>query len=476
MTAAPTVDGVVADDTLQRVLARALDGGGEFADCYVEHRITTTVTLEDSRAERIQAGVEQGAGVRVCGGPTTSYAYTDLVTDAGLLRAAAVANAAHAGGTTVGIAADLRDLRLPPAPVTRSPLEVDLADKVALLREADEAARSAGADIRQVTLTYLEVVQTIVIAGSDGCLARDCRTRVRGMVQTVAHRGDVVQSAFEAPGGSMGFEFFDGGRLRRAALETARLARLLVDAAPAPSGRMPVVVGSDFGGVLFHEACGHGLEGDAILRRASPFAGRLGQRVASPLVTAVDDATIGGAWGSLRIDDEGVPARRTVLIDEGVLVSYLHDRLSARRAGAPPTGNGRRESYMHVPMPRMTNTFIAAGEGTVADIIGGTRRGFYAKKLGSGQVNPVTGEFAFAVAEGYLIEGGRVTSPVRGAMLIGCGPDVLMQIDAVAGDLTLTPGTCTKDGQALPIGLGQPHLRIASLTVGGTDRAPDLPS
>lgn len=469
-TAARALDGTVDAGTLQRVLSRALSDGGEYADCFVEDRVTTTVTMRDGRCERIQAGAEQGAGIRVCGRPTTSYAYTDELTPGALLRAAAVAGSVQAGGSGArqGVAVDLRGRHTGRQPVARSPLEVELGEKVALLREADAAARGAGRDVRRVTLTYVETVQEVLIASSEGDLSRDRRTRVRGMVEVVAVRGDLVQSAFTAPGATAGWEFFDGGLLQRTAADTARLAQLLLDAAAAPSGRMPVVAGNDFGGVLFHEASGHGLEADAIARRASPFVGRLGERVASPLVTALDDGTLPGAWGSTGVDDEGVPSRRTVLIEGGVLQSYLHDRSSARRSGCAPTGNGRRESYLYLPIPRMTNTFIAAGEATVEEVIGDTRRGFYARKLGSGQVNTVTGGFAFAVAEGYLIEGGRVTAPVRGAMLTGSGPRVLMAIDAVAGDLALTPGSCTKDGQKLPVGLGQPHLRIASLTVGGT--------
>src|SRR5438067_9481792 len=462
-------DGPIDASLLGKVLRRALRGGGDFADCFLEHRQTLTVRLESGRCQGIQAGVEEGAGVRVCGTPTTSYAYTDRVTRAGLMGAAEAAGAAYDHGAGARVPADLREHSFEPQPVSRSPLDVDLAHKVALLREADEAARAAAPQIRQVALTYVEVIQTVVIAGSDGSLARDHRTRVRGMVRVVAARGDAVQRAFAAPGATAGWEFFDEGRLTRTAIETARTAQRLLEAEPAPLGRMPVVVGTDFGGVLFHEASGHGLEADAIARRASPFVGKLGERVASPLVTAVDDATVPGAWGSMGVDDEGVRARRTVLIQDGVLQSYLYDRMGALSAGRAPTGNGRRESYLYLPIPRMTNTFITAGRATVEAIIGDTRRGLYARKLGSGQANPLTGEFSFAVAEGYLIEGGRVTRPVRGAMLTGSGPQALMQIDAIADDLALTPGSCTKDGQRLPVGLGQPHLRIASLTVGGTE-------
>jgi len=291
------------------------------------------------------------------------------------------------------------------------------------------------------------------------------------MVQAVAVRGNDVQSAFDAPGAGRGFEFFDSDAIERAAADAADRALLLLGADAAPSGTMPVVVGNDFGGVLFHEASGHGLEADHIAKRASVFDGQMGQLVASPLVTAIDDGTIDGAWGTLRVDDEGVATQRNVLIEEGVLTGYMFDRLRARQDGRPSTGNGRRQSYQHVPMPRMTNTFIMGGESTVEEMIAATPYGLYAKRLGSGQVNPVTGDFVFAVTEGYMIEGGRITRPVRNATLVGNGPATLRQIDMVANDLQLAPGTCGKEGQSIPVSVGQPHLRIASLTVGGTKLA-----
>jgi TldD protein len=229
-----------------------------------------------------------------------------------------------------------------------------------------------------------------------------------------------------------------------------------------------VVIGNDFGGVLFHEASGHGLEADHIAKRASVFSGQMGQLVASPLVTAVDDGTLEGAWGTLRVDDEGIPTQRNVLIEEGVLTGYMFDRLRARQDGRPSTGNGRRQSYQHIPMPRMTNTYILPGESTVEDLIASTPHGLYAKRLGSGQVNTVTGDFVFAVTEGYLIENGRITRPVRGATIIGNGPAALRRVDMVADDVGLAPGTCGKEGQAVPVSVGQPHLRISELTVGGT--------
>ncbi|HEY6379021.1 MAG TPA: metallopeptidase TldD-related protein [Candidatus Dormibacteraeota bacterium] len=460
---------MIDDTTLQRTLHRALARGGDYADVFVEHRQTTAVAMEDSRVERVNAGTEQGAGVRVSAGLATAYAYTDELSPAALERAAAAAAAAvRSGGAEATTIVDLSERAVATQPVALPPLEVAMERKVALLHEADERARSAGGGIRQVTAQYLEGVQSVAVAASDGTLARDQRTRVRAYVQAVAVRGNEVQSAMEAPGAGRGFEFFEGPALAEAAEVAAQRALLLLEADPAPAGTMAVVVGREFGGVLFHEASGHGLEADHIARRASVFAGQMGQLVASPLVTAVDDGTVEGAWGTLRIDDEGVPTTRNVLIEEGVLTGYMFDRLRARQDGRPSTGNGRRQSYQYIPMPRMTNTFILAGESTPDEIIAATRNGLYAKALGAGQVNTVTGDFVFAVTEGYLIEDGRITRPVRGATLVGNGPQALRRIDMVGSDLGLAPGTCGKEGQSVPVSVGQPHLRIAELVVGGT--------
>ena len=460
---------MIDDATLQRTLRRALARGGDYADVFVERRQTTAVAMEDSRIERVNAGTEQGAGVRVSAGLATAYAYTDELSEAALERAAAAAAAAvRSRGAEATTVVDLNERPVAAQPLRLPPLDVAMERKVTLLKAADERARATGGEIRQVTAQYLEGVQSIAVATSDGTLARDQRTRVRAYVQAVAVRGNEVQSAMEAPGASRGFEFFDGPALSDAAEIAARRSLLLLDADPAPAGTMAVVVGKDFGGVLFHEASGHGLEADHIAKRSSVFAGQMGQLVASPLVTAVDDGTVEGAWGTLRIDDEGVPTARNVLIEEGVLTGYMFDRLRARQDGRPSTGNGRRQSYQHIPMPRMTNTFILAGESSPEEIIAATKHGLYAKTLGAGQVNTVSGDFVFAVTEGYLIEDGRITRPVRGATLVGNGPQALRRIDMVGTDLGLAAGTCGKDGQAVPVSVGQPHLRIAELVVGGT--------
>jgi len=459
---------MIATEAVQAALARALRRGGDFADCFVEQRHAASVSMEDSRVERVQAGTEQGAGIRVVNGLTTAFAYTDDLSEDGLLRAADAAAAAARAGNGTPAVVDLRERPTGEQRVEMPPDGVDTARKVDLLRRADEVARETG-DIRQVTALFAQGVQSILVANSDGTLARDKRTRVRLMVQAVAARGNEVQSGMETPGAGRGFEHFaDGEVVESAAREAAQRAVMLLDADAAPAGSMPVVLGNGFGGVLFHEASGHGLEADHIAKRASVFAGHVGEMVASPLVTAVDDGTVGDGWGTLRIDDEGIPTRRNVLIEEGVLTGYMFDRLRARQDGRESTGNGRRQSYQHIPMPRMTNTFILPGLSTVEELIAATPYGLYAKKLGSGQVNPVTGDFVFAVTEGYLIENGRITRPLRNATIIGNGPAALKRIDMVADDLELAPGTCGKEGQSVQVSVGQPHLRIAELTVGGT--------
>jgi len=460
---------MIATEAVQAALARALRRGGDFADCFVEQRHAASLSMEDSRVDRVQAGTEQGAGIRVVNGLTTAFAYTDDLSADGLLRAADAAAAAARGGDGTTKAIDLRERPTAEQRVAMPPDDIDTAHKVELLRRADEAARAESGDIRQVTAMFAQGVQSILVANSDGTLARDKRTRVRLMVQAVAARGNEVQSGMETPGAGRGFEHFEDGVVAEtAAREAARRATLLLDADPAPAGAMPVVLGNGFGGVLFHEASGHGLEADAIAKRASVFAGRVGEMVASPLVTAVDDGTVSDAWGTLRIDDEGIPTRRNVLIEEGVLTGYMFDRLRARQDGRESTGNGRRQSYQHIPIPRMTNTFILPGLSTVQELIEATPYGLYAKTLGAGQVNPVTGDFVFAVTEGYLIENGRITRPVRNATIIGNGPAALRSVDMVADDLDLSPGTCGKDGQSVQVSVGQPHLRIAEVTVGGT--------
>jgi TldD protein len=340
--------------------------------------------------------------------------------------------------------------------------------KAELLRACDDTARSAGGEVAQVQASYAENVRRVTVANSEGGFASDERTRVRLGVQVVARRNGAVETGFETLGGHRGFELVAEGAAERTAERAARIALTLLDADPSPAGAMPVVVGGGFGGVLFHEMTGHGLEADHVQKGASVYAGKMGEQIAPPGLDAFDDGRLPGEWGTDGIDDEGTPTRRTAVIQDGRLTSYLYDLIRARKDGVVSTGNGRRESFRHLPIPRMTNTYIAPGEASPEDLISEVPRGFYAVSFAGGQVDPTTGDFVFGVSEGYLIEGGKVTKPCRGATLIGNCLEALGRIDAVASDFAMKTGFCGKGGQRVPVGTGQGHVRIKAMTVGGT--------
>jgi TldD protein len=449
-----------------RVLERALARGGELAELYAEARQGFSLSLDDRRVERPQGGRERGACVRVVQGESSYNGYVDGVEEEDLLRVAdSVAQALRGEErrpAKLGAAAPAKGY-----PVLARPEAVEAGRKAELLRACDARARATGAEVSQARVGYTESRRTVEVYNSEGRAASDDRTRVRLSAQVVARRNGRVETGTDTHGGHAGWELFETDP-ERVAERAARRALTLLDAVDAPIGRLPVVVGNGFGGVLLHEAVGHGLEADGVQKRASVYAGRLGERVAPDFVTAYDDGSRQGDWGSDGIDDEGTPTRRTTVIEEGRLSSYLYDLLRARRDGVESTGNGRRESFRHVPVPRMTNTFFAPGEATPDELIAGVDRGFYAVSFGGGQVEPATGDFVFGVSEGYLIEGGRVTAPVRGATLVGNGLEALGAIDGVAGDLEIATGYCVKAGQSVPAGVGQPHVRIRELTVGGT--------
>lgn len=457
---------LIEADVAARVLSRALEHGGELAEVFAERSAGLTMAIDESRVEAVQSGSGEGAGIRVLSEGTTYFAHVDGLDPEDLDRAAREAAAAVRSQR-----AEPRPLQATPTvlqPIERSPGDVPTERKAALLRELDERRCDAGTEISQFTASYAEARRQVTVANSDGLLAADDRTRVRIGAQAVARRGDMVETGSETLGGHRGFELLDGdpGRVAESA---ARKALVLLEAGPAPAGAMPVVVGAGFGGVLFHEMTGHGLEADHVQKGASVYAGRLGESVARPLVTAYDDGCMANEWGTDSIDDEGTPTQKTMVIEEGRIVSLLYDGLTARRDAKQSTGNGRRESFRHLPVPRMTNTYIAPGEATPADLIAGVDRGFYAVSFAGGQVDPATGDFVFGVSEGYLIEGGRVTRPCRGATLIGNCLEALAAIDAVGDDFEMKTGTCGKAGQKVPVGTGQGHVRIGEMTVGGTD-------
>jgi len=386
-----------------------------------------------------------------------------------LRRAAEAASAAaRGGGGGTRVAALVPHTMAEPDPSIVAPEGVDKREKVALLERADAAARAEGGAITSVTASYADARRRIVVANSDGLLAGDQQVRTRMNVHCVATGDTGMQTAHQAPGRTMGFELFDEFAPEEIARTAARRALTLLDAVPAPSGRLPVVLRRGAGGVLFHEACGHGLEADHVLKDASVFKDRVGERVATPVVTIVDDGGYGREWGTIAIDDEGHPARRNVLIENGVLTDYMWDVVRARKEGRVPSGNGRRETYRHLPMPRMTNTFVLEGETDPDDIVRGVEYGIYCVQLGGGSVDPATGDFVFGITEAYLIENGEVTRPIRAAQLIGNGPEVLQMVDAVGNDFETWTGMCGKQGQSVPVSSGQPTVLVREMTVGGT--------
>ena len=461
--------GLLDPSLLQDTLHTALRNGGDFAEVFVEDRRSMSALFDDGRVEELTGGRSRGAGIRVVVGETTGFAHTADLSPEGLRSAARAASAAASGGggdRTVS----LDDDRSPrSSAVAVLPADVPKARKVALLEDADRVARAEHDAIRQVTARYADSRRRIQIANSDGLLTGDDQVRTSFSVSCVASGDGGMQTGRESVGHTVGFELFDRVDVADLARRAARRAITKLDAVPAPSGEMPVVVGPGGGGVLFHEACGHGLEADLIAKSASVFAGRRGEVVAAPFVTLVDDGTMAGEWGCYAIDDEGRPAAHNVLIEDGVLTDYMWDHLRARKEGRDSSGNGRRQSYQHLPMVRMTNTYLAAGDADPDEIVADTEWGVYVAQLGGGQINTATGDFVFGMTEAYLIEDGRLTAPIRDGNLIGNGPAALLDIDAIAGDFAMgSPGTCGKDGQGVPVGDGTPTLRVARLTVGGT--------
>ena len=459
---------LVEAPVVERVLGAALRRGGDFAEVFAEDRQSTTAVLDDGRVEELSSGRDRGAGVRVVVGETTGYAHTADLTEAGLLAAAeAAAAVARGGGGTRSVALEARDApRRTEAAVM--PDDVPKARKIELLARADEAARAAGSAVTQVSASYGDGRRRIQVANSDGVLAADDQVRSRFSVSCVAVGDTGMQTGYQSSAFTVGFELFDTVDVQEVAATAARRALVKLTARPAPSGEVPVVLASGSGGILFHEACGHGLEADHIAKDASVYVGRVGEQVASPLVTLVDDGTVGREWGTFSVDDEGNLPRRNVLIENGVLTDYMWDFLRARKERRASSGNGRRQSYRYLPMVRMTNTFLLNGDADPDEVLAQTPHGVYVAKLGGGQVNTTTGDFVFGTVEAYLIEDGRITEPLRDANLIGNGPEVLRRIDVVANDFAMEPGTCGKDGQSVPVGCGQPTLRVTGVTIGGT--------
>jgi len=452
---------------IPRILRRALAGGGEFSDIYFEEGTSTSIVCEDGKIEKIVAGTDRGVGIRVISDLRTAYAFTNEITEKALLELAETVSRA-VRGKEFGAPIDLRAKTVGPGFVIRtSPDTVPLQDKVALVRRADEAARMMDDRVRQVMVVYRDGRVRTQVANSLGEFIETGRTGTVFLAQVVAAQGDVIQTGYEPIGGFRGLELFDEKSPEEVARTAAGRALMMLTARKAPAGMMPVVISSEAGGTMVHEAIGHGLEADLVQAGMSVYAGKIGTLVASSLVTVIDDSTIPNARGSYSFDDEGVSARKTVLVENGVLKGYLYDRLSAMKDGCESTGNGRRESYHAKPIVRMTNTLIAPGETSPESIIREVEQGLFVRKMGGGQVNTVTGDFVFEVSEGYLIENGILGEPVRGATLTGNGPEVLKKVTKIGNDLGFGIGTCGKDGQGAPVSDAQPTLLISGMTVGG---------
>jgi len=427
-----------------------------------------SIQLEDGKIEKLSSGVDSGVGVRVIFGEKSAYAYSNDFSSGSLLNIAESVSRAAKEGTGKDITIDLTKVR-PSVDfnIKLNPSSVGMERKVSLLENADKTARGVSPKVKQVSLIYRDTLKNVCIAASDGTIAEDERIQTVAIINVIASDGDILQTGYEPLGGLAGFELFDNNVFEEMAQRVAQKAVRMLSARKAPGGRMPVVISSYAGGTMIHEAIGHGLEADLVQQGLSVYAGKIGQRVASPLVTIIDDSTLPGKRGSYRFDDEGVVSQRTVLVEKGILKGYMYDKLTAMKDGSPATGNGRRESYMHRPIPRMSNTFIASGIKDPDKIISSVDKGFFVRKMGGGQVNTVTGEFIFEVSEGYIIKNGMIDEPVRGATLIGNGVEVLKSIDMVGSDIGFSIGTCGKDAQGVPVSDAMPTVRIPEMVVGG---------
>ena len=463
--------GGLATGDLDAVFGQLMGPGIDAADLYFQHARSEHWVLEDGIVKEGSHSIEQGVGVRALSGEKTGFAYSDEIILPQLVDAARAARAvakAGSNGTNRALAlAHPKALYRPVDPVD----SLDNAAKIAVLREIDAYARSLDARVSQVVVSLAAGLDTVLIAAADGTLAADVRPLVRFNVQVIVEQNGRREQGHSGGGGRFDYvELLSGDKAKAWAREAVRQALVNLDAVAAPAGTMTVVLGPGWPGVLLHEAIGHGLEGDFNRKETSAFSGRMGERVAAPGVTVVDDGTLSQRRGSLSIDDEGVPSECTVLIEDGILKGYMQDKLNARLMGTRSTGNGRRESFAHLPMPRMTNTYMRAGERDPGEIIASVKRGLYAVNFGGGQVDITNGKFTFSASEAYLIEDGKVTRPVKGATLIGSGPEVLTRVSMIGNDLKLDEGVgvCGKDGQSVPVGVGQPTLRIDAMPVGGT--------
>ena len=454
---------------LENVINAALSTGGNFAEVFVEDRFNTSLYLIGGEIEDAMTGRDYGIGIRIFNGFNSIYVYTNDASPDNLISVAKQgAMAINMSKKDMVIDLTRKEI-VNNHPIKIMPHTVDNAKKVAMMKRAYNAAKNYDDIISQVAVSYGDYEQNILIANSEGLLVEDTRVRTRTAISSVASKNGEMQTGFFGPGAHMGFEYYDTIDIEEYAKEASRMAKTMVNADHCKSGKMPVVIDNGFGGVIFHEACGHGLEATSVAKGLSVFTGKIGEKVASELITAVDDGTLKNEWGSSNIDDEGTPTQKNVLIENGILKGYMIDKLNGFKMGMETTGSSRRQSYKLAPTSRMTNTYIADGKSTKQEIIANTENGLYARYMGGGSVNPTTGEFNFAVTEGYMIKNGKIDKPVRGATLIGNGKEILNKIDMVGNNRLFGQGMCGSVSGSIPANVGQPTLRVASITVGGRE-------
>lgn len=452
---------------VEKILNEALSTGGDFAEIFVEKKNNCGLFMIDGKIESSLSGRDFGIGIRIFKDLYSVYGYTNDMTEENLLKTARkIAEAVK--GTRADITINLlkQDIKNYNK-IEIYPETVLKKNKIDVMRRGYTAAKEYDSEISQVRVSYSDSKQNILVANSEGIWAEDERVRGRIRIESVASSGTEMQTGSMGPGASKGFEFFEKMDIESYGREASRIAKTILHADYSPSGKMPVIIDNGFGGVIFHEACGHGLEATSVAKGNSVFAGKIGEMIASPVVSAVDDGTIPNEWGTINIDDEGTPSRRNLLIENGILKGYMIDKLNGRRMGMASTGSGRRESYKYAPTSRMTNTFILNGKSSLNEMISSVEKGIYAKYMGGGSVNPATGNFNFAVMEGYLIENGKITSPVRGATLIGSGSEILKKIEMVGNNLAYGQGMCGSVSGSICTNVGQPAVKVSEITVGG---------
>lgn len=454
---------------IENVIEAALSTGGDFAEIFIEDKKGIGINMISGKTENIMSGRDYGIGIRIFKDFNSVYAYTNKSDESTLIQTAKKASKALLGENIISRSL-INNMKIEQNhKIEIKPSEIPTKKKIEAMRRAYESAKGFDDIISQVTVNYQDYNQKIAVANSEGIYVEDERTRTRLAIGAVATRDGEMQSGSSSPGAQQGFEFIENLDLEWHGKEAARIAKTMVEADYSPSGKMPVIIHNGFGGVIFHEACGHGLEATSVAKNNSVFAEKIGEKVASDIVTAVDDGTIPNEWGSSNIDDEGNPTQKNILIENGILKGYMIDKLNGRRMNMKATGSSRRQSYKYPPTSRMTNTFIASGKSNFDEIISSTEKGLFAKYMGGGSVNPATGEFNFAVMEGYLVENGKIIKPVRGATLIGKGINILKKIDMVGDNLSFGQGMCGSSSGSVPANVGQPTIRVSEITVGGRE-------